>query len=555
MTDELVFLPLGGSGEIGMNLNLYGIGPRHARKWIMIDCGVTFADDTHPGIDLITPDIDYLLDDLDEGSELLGLILTHGHEDHIGAVAHLWPSFEGPIFATPFTAELVRRKFLDVGIDDAPINIIDLKGRFTLGPFDLEFITLTHSIPEPNAVAIRTSFGTILHTGDFKIDPTPVLGEETDYETLKALGNEGVIAMMCDSTNVFSEGRSGSESSVADTLAQIIDEQPERVAVTTFASNVSRVVSVCRAATKADRSVCLLGRSMLRMVEVARQVGLIPEGVSFVEPSEAGFLPNNKILYLCTGSQGEDRAALGRIARDDHPDLVLNENDTVIFSSKVIPGNERPIYELMNQLSENGIKVITEGDAFVHVSGHPCRDELKDMYAMVRPQLAVPVHGEARHLAEHGDFAVTIGAGRAIVPKNGDLIRLAPGEAQIVDEVPAGRLYLDGKVLVAEGDSVLRERRRLATDGIIVVPVAFDKAGNLKDRGDLVIRGIPSENDDGDDIHGLIEEAVDKAIDAMPKPRRLDGREVELQVRRAIRSELMPAWGKRSDIIVLTLRV
>ncbi|MEE4210548.1 MAG: ribonuclease J, partial [Parvularcula sp.] len=427
--------------------------------------------------------------------------------------------------------------------------------KFSLGPFDLEFITLTHSIPEPNAVAIRTSFGTILHTGDFKIDPTPVLGEETDYAALKALGEEGVIAMMCDSTNVFSEGRSGSESGVADTLAQIISEQPSRVAVTTFASNVSRVVSVCRAAKKADRSVCLLGRSMLRMVDVARMVGLIPEGVSFVEPSDAGFLPNDKILYLCTGSQGEDRAALARIARDDHPDLVLDEDDTVIFSSKVIPGNERPIYELMNQLTQSGVKVVTEADAFVHVSGHPCRDELRDMYAMVRPDLAVPVHGEPRHLAEHGEFAVTIGAKKALVPKNGDLIRLAPGPAEIIDEVPSGRLYLDGKVLVSEGDSSLRERRRLAADGIIVVTAAFDKTGTVKDRGDLVIRGIPNETDEGEDLHAIIESAVDEAIDAMPKPRRLDDREVELQVRRAIRAELMPVWGKRSDIIVLTLRV
>jgi ribonuclease J len=555
MTDELVFLPLGGSGEIGMNLNLYGFGPAAERKWIMIDCGVTFAGDDYPGIDLITPDIDYLLDDLDSGSEFLGLILTHGHEDHIGAVAHLWPSLEGPIYATPFTAELVRRKFVDVGIDDAPIEITDLKARFQLGPFDLEYITLTHSIPEPNAVVIRTPLGLILHTGDFKIDPSPVLGEETDYDALKALGEEGVLAMMCDSTNVFSEGRSGSESAVADTLAQVIAEQKGRVAVTTFASNVSRVVSICRAAVKADRSVCLLGRSMLRMVDVARMVDLLPKGVSFVEPNEAGYLPNDKVLYLCTGSQGEERAALARIARDDHPDIVLSEGDTVIFSSKVIPGNERPIYDMMNQLTEQGIEVIAESDAFIHVSGHPCRDELRDMYGMVKPKIAVPVHGEPRHLAEHGKLALELGCDQAIVPRNGDLVRLAPGRAEKIDEVPAGRLYLDGNILLPEGDTALRERRRLAQEGVIVVSLAVTEKGDVADRAPVFIKGVPREDEEGDELLAIIEEAVDAALDAMPRPRRKEDREIELAVRRAIRTELSPRWGKRSDIVVLTLRV
>ncbi|MEM9810755.1 MAG: ribonuclease J [Pseudomonadota bacterium] len=555
MSDELVFLPLGGSGEIGMNLNLYAFGPPSKRQWIMIDCGVTFAGDEHPGIDLITPDPEYLLDELDEGGELLALILTHGHEDHIGAVAHLWPSFPCPIYATPFTAELVRRKFVEVGIQDAPIHTMDLGSSMNVGPFGVEFITLTHSIPEPNALALRTPMGTILHTGDFKIDPRPVLGEETDRRKLRALGEEGVLAMVCDSTNVFSEGVSGSESDVAETLAQIISEQTGRIAVTTFASNVSRLVSVCRAAMKADRSVCLLGRSMLRMIDVARHVGLLPSGVSFVEPSDAGYLPNDKVLYLCTGSQGEERAALARIARDDHPELTLDEGDTVIFSSKIIPGNERPIFELMNQLTENGIQVITESDAYIHVSGHPCRDELKDMYGMVKPDLAIPVHGEARHLAEHGAFAPTIGAKTSLVPKNGDLIRIAPGPAKVIDEVPSGRLYLDGSILLNDGDAALRERRRLSEEGIICVSVAFDKNGRRQDRHLVHLKGIPQEDDDGENLHALIDEAVDEALDAMPRPKRRDDREVELFVRRAIRSELMPRWGKRSDIVVLIMRV
>ncbi|MEM7739442.1 MAG: ribonuclease J [Pseudomonadota bacterium] len=555
MTDELVFLPLGGSGEIGMNLNLYGFGPPGHRQWLMIDCGVTFAGDDLPGIDLITPDPDYLLDELETGGEFLALILTHGHEDHIGAVAHLWPGFEGPIYATPFTAELVRRKFADMGIIDMPLHVINLGASFQIGPFGIEFITLTHSIPEPNAIALRTPLGTVFHTGDFKIDPSPVIGECTDRKAIEQLCQEGVLAMVCDSTNVFSEGVSGSESDVAETLHQIISQQKGRVAVTTFASNVSRLVSVCRAAVKADRSVCLLGRSMLRMIDVARHVDLLPAGISFVEPGEAGYLPNDKILYLCTGSQGEDRAALARIARDDHPELVLNEGDTVIFSSKIIPGNERAIFGLMNQLTESGVSVITENDAYIHVSGHPCRDELKDMYGMVRPKIAIPVHGEARHLAEHGAFATTIGAERSIVPKNGDLIRLAPGDAQRIDEVPSGRLYLDGRILVGDGDKALRERRRLSEDGIVVVAVAIDDKGKIKDRHPVVMKGVPRSDDDGEDLLGLVEDAVDDALDALPRPRRMDDKELENHLRRAVRSELSPRWGKRSDIAIMILRV
>lgn len=553
--NELVFLPLGGSGEIGMNLNLFGMGPADKRQWIMIDCGVTFADDALPGIDLITPDHNHLLDELDEGAELLALVLTHGHEDHIGAVAHLWPDLDCEIYATAFTAELVRRKFKEVGIDDAPINIIDLESRFSLEPFDLEFINLTHSIPEPNAIVIRTEFGAVLHTGDWKLDPHPVLGEETSIGKLEALGREGVLAMVCDSTNVFAEGRSGSESGVADTLAQIISEQTGRVAVTTFASNVGRLLSVCRAAAKADRSVCLLGRSMLRMIDVARMVGMVPDGISFVEPNEAGYLPNDKILYLCTGSQGEDRAALSRIAREDHPELSLSEGDTVIFSSKIIPGNERGIYDLMNQLTERGVSVITEGDAFVHVSGHPCRDELKDMYSWVKPQTAVPVHGEARHLREHAALAASLGVENTVVPKNGDLIRLAPGLPEKIDEVPAGRIMIDGKILLPEGDGVLRARRMLAAEGMIVVSVALDRKNGLASEPLILMRGVPKEDNEGDEIAPLVETAVEEALDAMPKPKRGDDKEIEATLRRAIRTELTPRWGKRSDIAVQVLRV
>lgn len=554
MKNEMVFLPLGGSGEIGMNMNLFGIGQPDARQWIMIDCGVTFGGDDTPGIDLITPDPAYILDEIDDGAEFLGFVLTHGHEDHIGAVAHLWPDFECDIYATPFTAELVRRKFAELGITDPPLKIIALEARFQLGPFDLEYLTLTHSIPEPNAVIIRTEFGTILHTGDWKIDPEPILGERTDETKLRRLGEEGVLSMICDSTNVFSEGRSGSETDVANALAQVIAEQKGRVAVTTFASNVSRLVSVCRAAKAADRSVCLLGRSMLRMIDVARAVDLLPPGINFIEPNEAGYLPREKVLYLCTGSQGESRAALSRIARDDHPELTLEEGDTVLFSSKIIPGNERGIFDLVNELTGRDIDVITESDAYIHVSGHPCRDELRDMYEWVKPQTSIPVHGENRHMREHAALATQIGIPHAVVPKNGDLIRLAPGQPKIIDEVPSGRLYVDGRILLPSGAGVIRTRRRLAEDGLIVVAVAFDSKNRLVGEPQVLARGVPSEDNDGDELLPIIEEAVQEGLDAMPRPKRSRDRDVEGAVRRAIRTQLYPRWGKRGDISVLVTR-
>ena len=554
MSNEFIFLPLGGSGEIGMNMNLFALGPPEARQWIMIDCGVTFAGPELPGIDLITPDHGYLLDDLDEGGEFLGMVLTHGHEDHIGAVAHLWPDFECDIYATPFTAELVRRKFDEVGITDAPIKVLDLSARFKLGPFDLEYITLTHSIPEPNAIAIRTEFGTVLHTGDWKIDPMPVLGEATDRTSLTDLGEAGVLAMICDSTNVFSEGHSGSESDVADALSQIVSEQTGRVVVTTFASNVSRLVSVCRAATATDRSVCLLGRSMLRMIDVARHVDLLPPGISFVEPSEAGYLPHDKVLYLCTGSQGESRAALARIAREDHPELSLGEGDTVIFSSKVIPGNEKPIYEMMNALTDMDVTVISSDDAFVHVSGHPCREELKDMYQMVKPQTSIPVHGEARHIEEHAKLAMSLGVPHAVTPRNGDMIRLAPGRIKVIDEVPSGRLYLDGRILLPQGEGVIRARLRLGEEGLIVVSVAIDKSGKPLGQPIVTVKGLPREDNDGEELLPLIEEAASDVMRSLPRPKLGDDKVIEAAMRRAIRAELFPRWGKRGDIVVAIIR-
>lgn len=542
---ELVFLPLGGSGEIGMNMNLYGVGSAANRQWIMIDCGVMFGDLTTPGIDLICPDPAYILE---EKEALHGLLLTHGHEDHIGAVALLAPKLGCPIYATPFTAALVARKLEEYGETDVELNVIDMNARFQLGPFDIEYVTLTHSIPEPSGVVLRTELGTVLHTGDWKIDKSPSLGPLTDSDTIRKLGDDGLLAMVCDSTNVLSSGESGSETAVKESLIKLIAEQEGRIAVTTFASNVSRVVSICEAAAAADRSVCLLGRSMLRIVDAAEEVGILPKGLRFVDPKDAGHLPKQHVLYLCTGSQGEPRAALSRIARNDHRDLILSEGDTVIFSSKVIPGNDREIYNLQNDLVELGVKIITEKDEFVHVSGHPCREELRAMYEWARPNIAIPVHGEARHLEEHAVFALELGAEKSFAPRNGDLIRIAPEGPERIDEVPAGRIYLDGDVLLPDGAASLRERRKLSYAGALTVSLVLDEKGALAD--DVLVEGIGVVDDEegGPDNAGLADD-IEDAVLGLPKAKRRDDEAVELAVKRAARAYYDDVWGKRPVII------
>jgi len=540
---ELVFLPLGGSGEIGMNMNLYGFGTPAKRQWLMIDCGVLFGDLSTPGVDLICPDPAYILEHKDA---LCGLLLTHGHEDHIGAVALLAPLLDCPVYATPFTAALVRRKLAESDGGDIDLNIIDMNARFSIGPFDIQYVTLTHSIPEPSGVVLRTELGTVLHTGDWKIDPTPTLGPETDGAAIRQLGDDGVLAMVCDSTNVFSRGSSGSESRVRAELTKLIAKQKGRVAVTTFASNVSRVVSICEAAAAADRSVCLLGRSMLRIVDAAQETGLLPAHLSFVEPKDAGHLPRRHVLYLCTGSQGEPRAALARIARDDHRDLILGDGDTVIFSSKIIPGNEREIYNLQNVLVDLGVHVITEKDEFIHVSGHPCREELKTMYEWARPHISIPVHGEARHLEEHAEFAYTLGAKETLAPRNGDLIRLAPDGPEVIDEVPAGRLYLDGDLLMPNGAAPMRERKKLSYAGVLAVSLVLTARQDLA--GGIAVEGF------GAALGGAAEEqalalAIERAVQDLNPSKRKNDEAVEIVVKRAARRYFDDNWGKRPRIL------
>ena len=504
--DELVFLPLGGSNEIGMNFNLYGYGPPDDRKWIVVDLGVTFGDLTTPGVEVIMPDPSYIEEYADD---IIGIVLTHAHEDHIGAVGWLWPRLKAPLYATPFTAFLLREKLRDAGIlDEVDLTEIPLGGTISLGPFELELITLTHSIPEPNGLAITTPLGVILHTGDWKIDPDPVLGAPTDQDRIRRLGDEGILAMVCDSTNVFVDGRAGSEAEVREHLATLIGSLRGKVAVACFASNVARMDSVIRAAEAAGRRVCLVGRSMHRMSAAARSVGLFGDIQPFVSDAEAGFFPDNSILYLCTGSQGEVRAALSRIASGDHNHVSLGKGDHCIFSSRVIPGNEVAIRTLQNKLADRGVRLYTERDhPGIHVSGHPCRDELADMYAWARPRISVPTHGERRHLLEHAAFAADLQVPEQVTPRNGDMVRLAPGRAEIIDEVPSGRLYVDGGMLTVADDEPLKERRHAAANGVLILAVAIDGRGKLASDIEVRSLGLPGDSDDP------LEELLDRIAD------------------------------------------
>jgi ribonuclease J len=553
--DELVFLPLGGCGEIGMNLNAYGYGPPEARRWILADVGVTFGNDDTPGIDLICPDPDYLI-----GEHIDAVFLTHAHEDHIGAIGLIYPRLQtkAPIYATPFTAELVRSKMNERGVDTAALKTISMGSTIQAGPFEVTYVTLTHSIPEPNALAIRTPAGMIMHTGDWKIDPDPQIGSSTDIAGLTAIGDAGVLAMVCDSTNVFEEGESGSEETVRQGLIELIAAQKTgAVAVTTFASNVARVKSIVDAATQADRHVCLVGRSMHKITNAAKAVGILPSKLEFVDESEAGHFPPEHILYLCTGSQGEPRAALSRIAKGDHRNVTLREGDTVIFSSRQIPGNERGIFALQNGLAEQGIRVITPRmvPQKIHVSGHPCRDELRRMYQWVRPQISVPVHGERRHIMEHAAYARSLQVAEAVTPRNGSLIRLAPGPAEIIDHVPAGRLFLDGNQLVPEGAQGLQERRKLSWSGIIFATVSIDTHANLVDGPVIVVKGF-SEPDGrlADEGLEVLDEVAEKAVTGMKRKDRLDDEAVERAIGRALRKAAETVYGLRPMIEVVVLR-
>jgi len=553
MPRELLFAPLGGVGEIGMNLALYGIGEGASRKWMAVDLGVSFASEEQlPGIDLIMPDIAFLVA---ERRNLLGLVLTHAHEDHFGAVLDLWPRLRCPVYATPFTASLLAAKREgEPGAAEVPVNVVPLGARFTLGEFDIELVSVAHSIPESNALIIRTPLGNVLHTGDWKLDPTPVLGPPTDEAKLKALGDEGCLALIGDSTNAVRDGRSPSERDVAHTLRELIGAAKGRIAVTTFASNVARMRSVAEAAAAAGREIVVVGRAMDRISQVARENGYL-EGINEFRGTDVyGHLPPDKVVALCTGSQGEPRAALARIAEDQHPEVTFSKGDTVIFSSRTIPGNEKAVGRVINGLVRQGIEVITDRTHLVHVSGHPRRAEMEEMYRWVRPRIAIPVHGEALHLAEHAKLARAAGVPEVVLCGDGDLVRLAP-DAGVIDEVPAARLYKDGAILISAELRTIAERRRLSFSGIAVVALVLSDKGALLADPDVELLGIPESTADKVSMHQIAYDAVIETWESLPKPRRRDPQAVEESVKRAVRAAIAGHWQKKPICLVQAIVV
>jgi ribonuclease J len=555
MTDdsELVFAPLGGLGEIGMNCALYGYGPAGARQWLMVDLGVAFAGEDLPGVDLIMPDLSFIER---AKKNLVGVVISHAHEDHIGALAELWPDLGAPVYMTRFAAGLAEaRRLGEPGAPKIPLRIVAPGEKVAIGPFVVEFIAVAHSIPESTALAIRTPAGLVVHTADWKIDPSPIIGPPTDEARLKALGDEGVLALVCDSTNVLREGESPSERDVAKTLAWLIGEAKGRVVVTTFASNVARLRSAAEAGFAAGRQVLVLGRAIERVVAVARECGMLDGVPPFLGMDAFERVPRDKILALATGSQGEPRAALARMAADEHPTAELSAGDTVIFSSRTIPGNEKAVGKIINAFVTAGVEVVTDRTALVHVSGHPRRAEMAKMYAWVRPRIAVPAHGEPLHLSEHAAFARAQGVPEVLRAFDGDLIRFAPGDVSSIGKVASGRRLKDGAILLPADQESVGQRRRLAFAGVVSVAIALTPRGEMAGDPDVMIAGLPERTREGGAIDALIDDAIFEAFEALPPGKRRDPDVVSSAIERAVRNSVGAVWAKKPQVHVLVVEV
>ena len=541
--EELFFCPLGGSGEIGMNMNLFGYGTSEDTKWLIVDMGVTFADESVPGIDLIYPDPGFIVD---KRKDLLGIVLTHAHEDHIGSVAHIWPKLKCNIYSTPFTSVLIKEKFKEKKIDiEKYLKIVQLNGSIKLENFNVEFITLTHSILEPNGLSIKTPIGTILHTGDWKCDPNPLIGDSINQKRLKEIGSEGVVAMICDSTNVFNPGRAGSENDVRDNLLKIMKNINKRIVVTSFASNVARMETIFYCAEKIGREISLVGRSMNRIFKAARQCGYLEKVKEPIDPRDAKKIPREKIVLLCTGSQGEPNGAMMRIANDIHPDISIEKEDTVIFSSKIIPGNEKKLFKMHNQLVKNGIEVISEENEFVHVSGHPNREDLKDMYNWVKPRSVIPVHGEHRHMAEHINFAKEMQVPYPLQVENGDVVKIPKnGKPEIVDKAPTGRMYLDGIVSIGEDSKVIKERKNLSFNGLLEITIIVNEKGNIK-KPFISLTGLPVSEESKMDFQMDLEHEIYKICKTFSVVNPKQEKNLEEKIKSNCRKIIKDRIGKR----------
>ncbi len=555
MTDdnEFVFAALGGLGEIGMNCALYGYGPPKARKWLMVDLGVAFAGEEFPGVDLIMPDVGFAEK---VKKDLVGIVITHAHEDHIGALAELWPALGAPVYASNFAVGLAEaRRLGEPGAPKIPLRVVQPGERIAIDPFDVEFVPVAHSIPESTALAIRTPIGLVVHSGDWKIDATPTIGRPTDEARFRALGDEGVLGLVCDSTNVLREGESPSEADVAATLAELIARAKGRVVVTTFASNVARLRSAAEAGRAAGRQVCILGKAMERVIAVARECGLLDGVPPFLGPDTFEQLPRDRILALATGSQGEPRAALARMAEDEHPVATLSAGDTVIFSSRTIPGNEKAVGKLINTFVAAGVEIITDRNALVHVSGHPRRAELAQMYAWLKPKIAVPAHGEALHLSEHAAFAKAQHTPQVLRAFNGDIVRFAPGDAATIGKIALGKRLKDGEILLPADQDCVAQRRRLSFAGVVSIAVALTPQGEMAGDPDVMIAGLPERTRDGAGFDEIIDAAIFESFEGLPRGKRRDPDVLSNAIERAVRNAVNSVWGKKPQVHALVVEV
>ncbi|MGB0507518.1 MAG: ribonuclease J [Pikeienuella sp.] len=550
---QLVYVALGGAGEIGMNMYLYGYGPASDRKWIMVDCGVAFGDmASSPGVDLVMPDVEFVQD---LGDRLVAIFITHAHEDHVGAIGRLWPRLRAPIFAPLFTAEIAKRKMAEAGQPQQQVNVVGWDSPVEVGGFSVSFLPVTHSIPDPAMLLIETPAGRVVHTGDFKLDPAPVIGAPTDMDRLAEIGDKGVLALMCDSTNVFEDGEAGGEQPLRPELLRIITQAKGAVAATTFASNVGRLKTLAEVAVEAGRSIVVAGRAMRRMIETAVETGALESFPTVVSEDNAKDLPAENLFYLITGSQGEGRAALARIANDTHPGVKLRSGDTVLFSSKTIPGNEKEVYRLYNLLAERGIEIVDSNDAHIHVSGHACRDEIRRMHEVLRPQIVTPMHGEHRHLAEHARMAKEWTGAQTVVAANGAMVALDGNSPRVVSHVETGRLYLDGETLVGALDGVIRARLKLARQGHVAVSLVVDEEGELFADPQVIVEGAPSTGDWDLPLDELISARLDAAITSAPRRERTRDSALEELGKRVTRKACSDTWGKKPTVSVMVTRL